>query len=77
MIKNKVLLWVNETFGNTGVTFQQDGATFHTATLVQDFCEKNFKNFWARFMAPIFSQSQLNEFWNMVDIEAECLHKIS
>ena len=52
MIKNKVLPWVDETFGNTGVTFQQDGATSHTAKLVQDFCEKNFKNFWANDLWP-------------------------
>ena len=52
MMKNKVLPWVNETFGNTGVTFQQDGATSYTAKLVQDFCEKNFKNFWAKDLWP-------------------------
>ena len=52
MIKDKVLPWVDETFGNTGVTFQQDGATSHTAKLVQDFCEKNFKNFWAKDLWP-------------------------
>ena len=52
MIKNKVLPWVDETFGNAGVTFQQDGATSHIAKLVQDFCEKNFKNFWAKDLWP-------------------------
>ena len=52
MMKNKVLPWVDETFGNTGVTFQQDGATSYTAKLVQDFCEKNFKNFWAKDLWP-------------------------
>ena len=52
MIKNKVLPWVDETFGNTGVTFQQDGATSHTAKLVQDFCKKNFKNFWSKDLWP-------------------------
>ena len=60
MIKNKVLPWVDETFGNTGVTFKQDGATFHTAKLVQHFCEKNFKNFWAKIyslhLLPISTQ---------------------
>ena len=47
MIKNKVLPRVDETFGNTGVTFQQDGAISHTAKLVQDF-----KNFWAKDLWP-------------------------
>ena len=52
MIKNKVLPWVDETFGNTGVTFQQDGATSHTAKLVQDFCEKNLRTFGLKIYGP-------------------------
>ena len=43
MIKNKILACVDETFGNTGMAFQQDGATSHTAKLVQDFCEKKLQ----------------------------------
>ena len=52
MIKNKVLPRVDETFGNTGVTFQQDGAISHTAKLVQDFCEKNSRTFGLKIYGP-------------------------
>ena len=52
MIKNKVLPWVDEIFGNTGVTFQQDGATSHTAKLVQDFCEKTSRTFGLKIYGP-------------------------
>ena len=60
MIKNKVLPWIDETFGNTGVTFQQDGATSHTGKLVQDFCEKTSRTFGLKIyglhLLPISTQ---------------------
>ena len=52
MIKNKFLPWVDETFGNTGVTFQQDGATSHTAKLVQDFSKKTSRTFGLKIYGP-------------------------
>ena len=35
MLKDKVVPWVRKVTGNEGITFQQDGATSHTARLVQ------------------------------------------
>ena len=35
MLKNRVLSWINSLPGNQAVTLQQDGATAHTAKMVQ------------------------------------------
>ena len=34
------------------VTFQQDGATPHTAKITQDWCNEKFPNFWTKEMWP-------------------------
>ena len=34
------------------MTLQQDGATSHTAKLVQSFCKDNFKGFWSKELWP-------------------------
>ena len=48
MLKDKVLPLVDTLPGDEGVTLQQDGATAHTAKLVQAWCKDNFKSFWSK-----------------------------
>ena len=38
--------------GNQAVTLQQDGATAHTAKMVQAWCKDNFKSFWSKELWP-------------------------
>ena len=52
MLKDKVFPWVQKAMGETGITFQQDGATSHTAKKVQDWCKSNFKSFWTKELWP-------------------------
>ena len=52
MLKDKVVPWVRKVTGNEGITFQQDGATSHTARLVQDWCKDNFRSFWSKELWP-------------------------
>ena len=40
MLKEHFVLWINATFRESGITLQKDGATFHTANLVQEWCNK-------------------------------------
>jgi len=52
MLKDKVVPWVETVVGNDGITLQQDGATSHTARMVQDWCKDNFKAFWPKDLWP-------------------------
>ena len=52
MLKTKVIPWMKSNFGRNGITFQQDGATSHTAKTVQDWCRKTFKGFWSKELWP-------------------------
>ena len=52
MLKNRVLAWINSLPGNQAVTLQQDGATAHTAKMVQAWCKDNFKSFWSKELWP-------------------------
>ena len=52
MLKDKVVPWVKKVTGNKGITLQQDGATSHTAKLVEDWCKDNFKSFWPKKLWP-------------------------
>ena len=52
MLKHKVFAWVQKAMGETGITFQQDGATSHTAKKVQDWYKSNFKSFWTKELWP-------------------------
>ena len=52
MLKNRVLPWINSLPGNQAVTLQQDGATAHTAKMVQACCKDNFKSFWSKELWP-------------------------
>ena len=55
MLKCKVVPWVKKVTGNKGITLQQDGATPHTATLVQDWCKDNFKLYWPKELWHLYS----------------------
>ena len=52
MLNESVFPWVQKTIANEGITFQQDGATSHTARLVQNWCKNNFKSFWHKELWP-------------------------
>jgi len=52
MLKDKVVPWVENVVGNDGITLQQDGATSHTARMVQDWCKDNFRAFWPKDLWP-------------------------
>ena len=52
MLKNRVLPWINSLPGNQAETLQQDGATAHTAKMVQAWCKDNFKSFWSKELCP-------------------------
>ena len=52
MLKEFVLPWLQRATANEGITFQQDGAISHTATLVQNWCKDNFKSFWHKKLLP-------------------------
>ena len=45
MLKNRVFPWINSLPGNQAVTLPQDGATAHTAKMVQAWCKDNIKSF--------------------------------
>ena len=41
LLKNKLVSWINATFGKSGIILQQDGATSHTANRVEEWCKRN------------------------------------
>ena len=73
MLEEKVLPWVQEVVGEQGVTLQQDGATSHTANLVQAWCRCNFKGFWEKELWPS-SSPDLNPMdlglWSILETKA-------
>lgn len=52
LLRDKVLPWVESNLRAKGVTLQQDGATSHTAKMVQAFCKEHFKGFWPKELWP-------------------------
>ena len=72
MLKNRVLPWINSLPGNQVVTLQQDGATAHTAKMVQAWCKDNFKSFWSKELWPPFSDLNLMDFgiWSILERKA-------
>lgn len=48
MLKSQVLPWIEGEVWEGSYCFQQDGASSHTAKLVQEWCKKNFEHFWAK-----------------------------
>ena len=69
MLKDKVVPWVKKVTGNTGIKLQQDGATSHTARLVQDWCKDNFKLFRPKELWPPSSDSNPMDFgiWSILE----------
>ena len=45
MLEEQLLPWINATFKESGITVQKDGATSHTANLVQEWGNKNMVGF--------------------------------
>ena len=52
LLREKLVPWVNATFEEGGITLQQDGATSHTANLVQEWCKRNMVGFWPKELWP-------------------------
>ena len=48
LLKNKLAPWINATFGESGIILQQDGAPFHTANRVLEYCKRNMTRFWPK-----------------------------
>ena len=55
LLRDKLVTWLNTTFGESGITLEQDGATSHTANLVQEWCKRNMLGFWPKDMWSTFS----------------------
>ena len=49
MLKEKLVPWIDVTFREDGITLQQ-GATSHTANLVQEWCKENMAGFWPNLL---------------------------
>ena len=56
LLKNKLVPWINATFGESGIVLQQDGATSHKANRVQEWCERNMTGFWPKKLWPPYLQ---------------------
>ena len=48
LLKNKLVPWINATFGESGNILQHDGATSHTANRVWEWCKRNMTGFWPK-----------------------------
>lgn len=51
----KVKAWIDETYGDTPVVFQQDGAPSHVSEETQAWMDKNFHEYWTWEMWPPYS----------------------
>ena len=73
MVKEQLVPWINATFKESGITLQQDGATSHTANLVQEWCNKNMAGFWTKESCP-HSSPDLNPMdiavWSILESNA-------
>ena len=65
--------WAKKTYGDKGWTFQQDGATSHTARVTQQWCEDNCPGFITKDQWPP-SPPDLNPMdytmWSVLEKEA-------
>uniref|UniRef100_A0A6A7FUG0 Uncharacterized protein n=1 Tax=Hirondellea gigas TaxID=1518452 RepID=A0A6A7FUG0_9CRUS len=57
LLESQVAPWITNAFRNRDFVFQQDGAPAHTSNLFQKWAKENFKVFWARDLAPVFTRS--------------------
>ena len=51
-LKEQLVPWINAISKESGITLQQDGATFHTANLVQEWGNRNMAGFGTRELWP-------------------------
>ena len=65
ILKDKVLLWVKKSMGNSGVTLQQDVTTSHTAKIVQSWCKENLRFFGSLPSCNLNQWSQNYGLWAM------------
>ena len=59
-----ISLLLNDHYKDKNWTFQQDGATFHTAKILQNFCKEKFQSFWSKNMWPPCSPT--STLWTLV-----------
>ena len=52
LIKEQLILCINRKLKETGITFQQDQATSHSANIVQEWCNDNIAGFWGKNLWP-------------------------
>lgn len=52
VLRYHVLPWLKANYPQGDYVWTQDGAPCHTATKVQEFCRKNFADFWAKDLWP-------------------------
>lgn len=52
MLRDDVLPWLEREFGDTPYVVQQDGASSHTAKVVQEWCAENFSGIWPKSTWP-------------------------
>ena len=72
MLKDKVVPWLKKVTGNKEITLQQNGATSHTARLVQNWCKDNFKSFWPKELWPSSSDLNTIDFGIWSILERKC-----
>ena len=66
LLRNKLIPWINATFGESGVILQQDGVTSHTANRVQEWCKRNMTGFLVEgIMASLISRTEPHEFCDL------------
>ena len=52
LLKDQVLPWAQQEYGESGYCFMQDGAPAHTSNATQAWCRTNFSEFWDKQMWP-------------------------
>ena len=72
MLKEQLVPWINATFKESGITLQQDGATSHTANLVQELRNNNMGSFWTKELWPPSLDLSLMNFavWSILERNA-------
>ena len=51
LLKNKLVPWINATFGKSEIILQQDGVTSRPG-VVQESCKRNLTGFWRKELQP-------------------------
>ena len=72
LLKENLLPWINSTFGEGGITLQQDRATL--ANLVENWCKDNMAHFWTKEMWPPPSSPDLNPWTSVCGVFSKTRH---